>query len=81
MLIILGAAGAWIFVRRRRRIWAERRKAQGDPERSSNTPDAEMMNKVGESEKNEALDKEMRIDVPVEIGDGTRNWAELDDDK
>jgi hypothetical protein len=76
VLVILGAVGAWICVRRRRRTWAQKRKKQGDPEITGETPNEEIIKRVLDSDNSNDLDKEMKIDGAVEIGDGGRDNAD-----
>jgi hypothetical protein len=81
LLVILGALGAWIFVRRRRRTWAQKRKTQGDPELPGDTPNEEITKRLFEYGKINGNgvggDKELRIDGAVEIGDGGRDKANI----
>ncbi|KAH3983612.1 hypothetical protein HBI56_075250 [Parastagonospora nodorum] len=70
LLVILGAIGAWIFVRRRRRTWAQKRREQGDVETKGDTPDVEIAKKIQNSEDFDSLDKEIGVDGAVEIGGG-----------
>lgn len=73
LLFILGAIGAWIFVRRRRRTWVQERREQSDPEIEGDTPDVEIAKKIQKIEKYDSLDKELA----VEIGSGEQDIAEL----
>jgi hypothetical protein len=79
LLVILGALGAWIFVRRRRRTWAQKRKTQGDSEFPGDTPNEEITKRLFEYGKSNGNGvgghKEMRIDGAVEIGDGELDKA------
>jgi hypothetical protein len=70
LLVILGALGAWIFVRRRRRTWAQKRKTQGDSEFPGDTPNEEITKRLFEYGKSNGNGvgghKEMRIDGAVD---------------
>lgn len=79
LIVILGAVGAWIFVRRRRRTWAQKRKEQGDLEGHGETPNEEVTKKIAQEGKGDALAKELRVDGAAELGDGdekTGTWSE-----
>jgi hypothetical protein len=79
LLVILGAIGAWMFVRRRRRAWAQKRKKQGDLEIKGETPNEEITKKILGNDKSNGngIDKERRIEGAVEIGGGEQNKADL----
>jgi hypothetical protein len=79
LLVILGAIGAWVFVRRRRRTWAKKRREQGDPELKGDTPNAEIAKKMKMNDEHDSLNKEMGVDGVPEIGGGAPSLAELDD--
>jgi nitrogen regulatory protein PII len=70
LVMILGAVSAWVFIRRRRRTWAQKRREQGDPEARGETPNEEITKKIAEEEKGESVAKELRVDGVVELADG-----------
>ena len=70
LLVILGAIGAWIFARRRRRTWAHRRREQSDVQIKGDTPDVEIAAKLQKSDGRDDLDKEIRVDGAVKMGGG-----------
>jgi hypothetical protein len=70
LVIILGAVSAWIFIRRRRRTWAQKRKEKGDPEAKGETPNEEINKKIADEEKGGTLVKESRADGAIELAVG-----------
>jgi hypothetical protein len=81
LALILGAAGAWILVRRRRRVWAQKRREQGDPETDGDSPEEEIARKLEKGRVEDGLFKETGMTDAVEMDGGSQDRAELDVEK
>jgi hypothetical protein len=80
LLVILVALGTWIFVRRWRRTWAQKRKRQIDLESTGDTSNEEITKRLfeyGKSNDN-GEDKEMRMNDSVKIVEVGRIKGDLD---